>query len=54
MDHKIRDMEIEKGVYKADVSYEDINGTTEPLVSPDKLTQCKLRELSPGMYIAED
>jgi hypothetical protein len=54
MNHKNAGTEIEKGVYKAEVSYEDIIETTEPLVSPDKLTHSKLRELSPGMYIAED
>ncbi len=54
MHHKIQREEIEKGVYKADVTSEDIMKTTKPLVSPDRLTECKLRELSPGMYIAED
>jgi hypothetical protein len=54
MHHEIGAKEIEKGVYKADVTSEDIMKTTKPLVNPDKLTQCKLRELSPGMYVAED
>jgi hypothetical protein len=54
MNHKIAGIEIDKGMYKADVSYEDIAETRKPLVSPDKLTRSELRELSPGMYIAED
>jgi hypothetical protein len=54
MHHEIQGKEIEKGMYKAEVTSEDIMKTTKPLVSPDELTECRLRELSPGMYIAED